>query len=337
MTQYVATTPSLFPLPDPAKSELADLKGHQKGDLITGNESDAIASVYDDARSTVLDDQLDAGLDRVAEGGLRWDDMLAHPLTVHDNVETGGIVRYYDNNNFYRDPQVTGELTPSDDIAADLAAVADHVGDDAPDLQATLPGPYSLADLATDEFYGDDREFLSAVADFLAGEVESLPDHGTLFLLDPSLVTAPPDDDVAPAVPDAIDTVADATDADVVLYTYFGALAEKTYAHLLDSDVDAVGLDLVAADREQTVYNAVEYGITDDVALGVADGQNTLVESPETLRERAEWFADQVPATDFGRVYLATNTEPFYLPVNKHRAKLDAVGTAADLETEVRA
>ena len=337
MTEFVGTTPSLFPLPDPAKSELADLKGHQKGDLISGGESEAITAVYDDARATVVDEQLDAGLDRAVGGSLRWDDMLAHPLTIHDNVETGGIVRYYDNNNFYRDPRVTGELTPSGDVPAELDAAADLLGDGDPPLQATLPGPYSLADLATDEHYGDDRAFLSAVAEFLAGEVGSFPDHETLFLLDPSLVTAPPDDDLAGAVPEAIDTVADATDADVVVDTYFGALDEKTYAHLLDADIDAVGLDLVAADREQTVYNAVEYGITDDVALGVADGQNTLVEPPETLRERAAWFREQVPATDFERVYLTTSTEPFYLPVNKHRAKLDAVGAAADLETEVHA
>ena len=337
MTEFVATTPGLFPVPDPTKSELADLKGHQKGDLISGDESDAVATVYDDARSTVVDEQLDAGLDRVVEGHLRWDDMLAHPLAVDDAVETGGIVRYYDNNNFYRDPRVAGELTPSGDVAEELAAAADLLGDRDPPLQATLPGPYSLANLATDDHYGDSREFLSAVASFLAGEVESSPDHGTLFLLDPSLVTAPPDDGLAAAVPDAIDTVAGATDADVVVYTYFGALDEKTYAHLMDADVDALGLDVVAADREQTVYNAVEYGVTDHVALGVADGQNTLVESPETLRDRAEWFAEQVPATDFERVYLSTNTEPFYLPVNKHRAKLDAVGAAADLETEVRA
>jgi len=337
MTEFVGTTPGLFPLPDPAKSELADLKGHQKGDLISGEESEAIAAVYDDARATVVDEQLDAGLDRVAEGNLRWDDMLAHPLTVDDAVETGGIVRYYDNNNFYRDPRVTGELTPSGDVPSELDAAAGLIDDEDPPLQATLPGPYSLADLATDGFYGDDREFLSAVSSFLAGEVASFPDHETLFLLDPSLVTAPPDDDLAGAVPEAIDTVAGATDAEVVVYTYFGALDEKTYAHLLDADVDAIGLDLVAADREQTVYNAAEYGITEDVALGVADGQNTLVESPETLRDRAAWFDDQVPATDFGRIYLATNTEPFYLPVNKHRAKLDAVGAAADLETEVHA
>ncbi|WP_336025132.1 5-methyltetrahydropteroyltriglutamate--homocysteine methyltransferase [Halobellus salinisoli] len=333
MIELVATTPGLFPLPDWAKSDLADLKGRQKADLISGSESSAVVSTYERARAEAVDEQFDAGLDRVVEGQLRWDDMLAHPLTVHDRVETGGIARYYDNNNFYRNPRVVGELTHSGDVAAELTAAAEVI-DDAP-LQAVLPGPYSLADLATDAHYGDDREFLSAIADFLASEVESFPAHETLFLLEPSLVESPPDDDLADAVPEAISTVADATDSAVVAHTYFGALDEKTYAHLMDAAVDALGLDLVADDREQSVYNAVEYGITDDVALGVADGQNTLVESAETLRERVEWFIDQVPMADFENAYVSTNTELFYLPVNSYREKLAALAAAADLEREV--
>ena len=334
MTELVATTPGLFPLPDWAKSELSELKGRQKVDLISGDESEPVVSAYERARAEVVDDQFDAGLDRIVEGQLRWDDMIAHPLAVHENVENGRISRYYDNNNFYRNPRVVGELTPSGDVASDLSAALELFDDAAP-LQAVLPGPYSLADLATDEHYGDDAEFLSAVAEFLGTEAESFPSHETLFLLEPSLVTNPPDDDLAAAVPEAIDVVAEESDADVVVHTYFGALDEKTYAHLMDADVAAFGLDLVAADREQTVYNAVEYGVTDDVALGVADGQNTLVESAETLRERAEWFIEQVPATDFETVYLSTNTETFYLPVNRHRAKLAALATAAGLDAEV--
>ncbi|MFC6874680.1 5-methyltetrahydropteroyltriglutamate--homocysteine methyltransferase [Halobellus marinus] len=333
MTHYVATTPGLFPLPDWAKSELSDLKGHQKGDLISGEESEEIRETYADARSAVVSDQREAGLDRIVEGGLRWDDMLAHPLAVAEGVETGGIVRYYDNNNFYRDPRVVDGLTASGDVAAELEAAVDLL--DGEPLQAVLPGPYSLADLATDEYYGDDGEFLSAIATFLAEEVGMFPAHETLFLLEPSLVTAPPDDDIAAAVPEAIDTVADATDADVVVYTYFGALDEKTYAHLMDTDVSALGFDIVAGDRDQTVYNASEYGVTDDVALGVADGQNTLVESPGTLRERVEWFADGVPAADFETVYLTTNTEPFYLPVNKYEDKLESLAAAVELDREV--
>ncbi|MFB6175887.1 MAG: 5-methyltetrahydropteroyltriglutamate--homocysteine methyltransferase, partial [Halobaculum sp.] len=80
MTDIHATTPGLFPLPDAAKRDLSDLKGHQKGDLISGDERPEIESAYDTARETVLAEQLDAGLDRIVEGQLRWDDMLAHPL-----------------------------------------------------------------------------------------------------------------------------------------------------------------------------------------------------------------------------------------------------------------
>ncbi|SEO70529.1 5-methyltetrahydropteroyltriglutamate--homocysteine methyltransferase [Halogranum amylolyticum] len=335
MSELVATTPGLFPLPDWAKDRLSDLKGHQKGDLISGDESDDIVATYDEAREEVVADQLDAGLDRVVEGQLRWDDNLAHPLTVHDNVETGGIVRYYDNNNFYRDPQVTGDLTFSGDVASELETATEVVDSEAP-LQAVLPGPYSLADLATDEYYGDETEFLDAVGDFLAGEVEAFPAHETLFLNEPSLVENAPGEDVDELASEVIDRVADATDADVVVNSYWGALDEKVYAHLMDADVDAIGFDFVAGDREQTIYNINEYGTKSDVALGLVDGQNTLVESPETVRERVDWVQEQVAAQEFDTVYVTSNTELFYLPVNKYQEKLAVLAEAASLN-EVKA
>jgi len=328
MTQVVATTPGLYPLPDWAKDELADLKGHQKTDLVSGDEGPEIEGAYDRARQAVVDSQASAGLDRIVEGQLRWDDMLAHPLAVHDAVETRGIVRYYDNNNFYREPVVTGDLsTDGGDVASDLGAAADQV--DA-GLQAVLPGPYSLADLATDEHYGDDRDFLGAVAEFLAEEVRSLPEFETLFLLEPSLVENPPGDGADERASEAVDAVASAADAEVVAHTYWGAIPEKPYAHLMDADVDAIGFDLIN-DHDQNVYNVQEYGTTDDVALGVVDGQNTRIEAPETIRDRIDWFEQQTN-TNFETVYATANTELFYLPVNRFEDKLASLANAAELE-----
>ncbi|WP_114577643.1 5-methyltetrahydropteroyltriglutamate--homocysteine methyltransferase [Saliphagus sp. LR7] len=332
MTDYVSTTPGLFPLPDWAKEDLSDLKGHQKGDLIGGDEDEEIAAAYEEARGEVIDRQREAGIDRIAEGQLRWDDMLAHPLAVHDAVETRGIVRYYDNNNFYREPVVSGDLDFSGDVASELEAASDRVEEG---LQAVLPGPYSLADLATDEHYGDEAEFLAAIADFLAGEAEAFPDHETLFLLEPSLVESPPEDGEDERASEAIDEVASATDSEVVVQPYWGGLEEKVYAHLLDADVDAVGFDFVS-DREDNVYNLQEYGAPGSISLGLADGQNTLVEEPETIRERVEWIDDQLPVSAFETVYLTTNTETFYLPYAKFEAKLEALGEAAEL-AEVKA
>jgi 5-methyltetrahydropteroyltriglutamate--homocysteine methyltransferase len=331
MSERVATTPGLYPQPDRAKEELTDLKGHQRADLIDGSEGEAIEEAYDRARATVVADQGDAGLDRVVEGQLRWDDLLAHPLTVSDAVETGGIVRYYDNNNFYRDPTIVDELRPTGDVARELEKAAALT--ETP-LQAVLPGPYSLADLATDDHYGDDAELLAGVAEFLAGEVERFPAHETLFLLDPSLVTSPPADDTAERLAEAVDTVADATDADVVVHSYWGAHEEKTYAHLMDADVDAFGFDLLY-DREDTLYNVTEYGTKSSVALGLVDGQNTRVEEPETVAERVDWFEERVPSQAFDTVYLTSNTELFYLPVGPYREKLSTLAAAADGEEVV--
>ncbi len=320
MTEVLATTPGLYPLPDWAKDELSDLKGHQKDDLISGDESDEIVQAYGRAREEVVSRQRDAGLDRIVEGQLRWDDMLAHPLCVHDNVETRGIVRYYDNNNFYREPVVRGELTPDGDVASELEAESGVT-------QAVFPGPYSLAELATNEFYDDETVFLDAVAEFLAAEIEAFPTIETLFLLEPSLVTDAPADGEDERVSEAIDTVAAAADADVVVHTYWGSIPEKPYAHLMDADIDAIGFDFVS-DHEGSLYNIQEYGTKDEIALGVVDGQNTLVESPEEIAERIEWVESQIPAQEFERIYATANTELFYLPTNKADAKLDALAAA---------
>jgi 5-methyltetrahydropteroyltriglutamate--homocysteine methyltransferase len=290
-----------------------------------------VQNAYERARAGVIERQQESGLDRIVEGQFRWDDMIAHPLAVADAVETRGIVRYYDNNNFYREPVVTADLEATGDVGNELDAAAEQVDGD---LQAVLPGPYSLADLATDEHYGDDGAFLDAVADFLVDEIDAFPGVETLFLLEPSLVENPPGDGADERASDAIDTVASAIDAEVVAHTYWGALEEKVHAHLLDADVDAVGYDFVA-DHEQNLYNINEYGTKDDIALGLVDGQNTLVEESETIAERIEWVQEQAPATDFETIYATINTETFYLPVNRFEEKLDAL--AAVNRTEVTA
>jgi len=335
MTERVATTPGAYPLPDWAKDDLADLKGHQKHDLVDGDEGEDVTAVYDEAREEVVGLQRDADLDRVVEGQLRWDDMLAHPLAVHDSVETRGIVRYYDNNNFYRDPVVTGELDFDGDVAAELEAASEFVDPDS--LQAVVPGPYSLADLATDEHYGDEADFLAAVGEFLAGEVAAFPEVETLFVLEPSLVETPPADEAAERASAAVDAVTTAApdDTDVIVHTYWGALDEEVHAHLLDAEFDAVGYDFVA-NHEDNLYNINEYGTKDSIAAGFVDGQNTLVEDAGQIAERADWLEQNTPAADFETIYLTTNTELFYLPYSTFREKLAALGDATEI-AEVKA
>ncbi|GGM59509.1 5-methyltetrahydropteroyltriglutamate--homocysteine methyltransferase [Halarchaeum rubridurum] len=320
----LATTIGLFPLPDGRRERLAKLKGHQKSDLIDGDEAAATRDVYAATRRQYVEQQREAGLDLLVEGQARWDDLLAHPLCVHDNVRTEGIVRYYDNNNnFYREPVVTGELTASGDVPGELATAAKRCDD----LQAVVPGPYSLAGLARDEHYGSFAAFLDAVADFLAGEVAAFPDAvGTLTLLEPGFVADPPGADERERIGDAIDAVAAATDAEVLVHAYWGAPDDDLYRRLLDTGVDGLGYDLVTA-PDDAVALAAEYGAPSRALLGVVDGQNTLVEAPETIDGRADRFAARA-AGDVDAAYLAPNTGLFHLPVGAFEAKLDALAAA---------
>lgn len=297
----IATTAGLFPSPDAA-----------------------------DPRCAVVDAQRAAGMDRIVEGQVGWTDGLAHPLSVHENVTGGEEAEYFGTGATYRRPVVTGELTFDGGMAADLAAVDAA----AENLQAVVPGPYTLASLAADEHYGDFEELLAGVVSFLVGEVEAFPPHRTLLLLEPSLVATPPEDGEDARASDAVDAVADATDAAVVAHTARGAMTEKVHAHLLDADVDAVGYDFVAA-PEANLSLVNEFGTKDDIALGFVAGEDPTVEPPETIRRRVEWLVEHTPPViEFDRAYVTTNTELRSLPWETARRKLDALGAAVAGEPE---
>ncbi len=324
MTEYRATTLGLFPLPDWGKDELSSLKGHQKHDLIGSSESDELTDVYDSLRTEVIETQHNSDLSFCVEGQLRWDDMLAHPLTIHENVETRGLLRYYDNNNFYREPVVTGPLTPSGDLASDLEKAAE----DTDALQTVVPGPYSLADLATDELHNDREKFITEITEYLVAELNRCPPVDTAVILEPSLVTSPPESSELGIISGLIENVASSIDADVILQSYWGVPGGNLYEELLSTSITGFGFDWVTAPDEAKAL-LTEYGVPETVAIGVVDGQNTLVETPEKIHEELKWFDETSGISRPETIIVTPNTELFYLPVSKFEAKLESLGAAA--------
>ncbi|MDL0121804.1 MULTISPECIES: 5-methyltetrahydropteroyltriglutamate--homocysteine methyltransferase [Halobacterium] len=307
----IATTPGLLPSP------VAPDDG--------GGGPTPVVAADSAVRDAHLAAQRDADLDRVVEGQAGWWDGIVHPLVAHDNVARGPLAHSTAvARGVYRRPVVAGPLTFDGGLGADLAAVADRTAS----LQAVVPGPYTLSTLATDDHYGDPVAFQAAIAAFLADELAALPDAvATVFVLEPSLIAAPPGDGADERASDAIDTVAAAvTDADVVVHTYGGALDEKVHAHLLDAAIDAVGYDLIA-NHEDAAYLVGEYGTADSIALGVANARTPAVDAPATLRERVDWFDDRTP-NDFATVYTTTDSVLATLPQSRLVAQLRALGAA---------
>lgn len=323
----LATTPGLFPLPDWAKTDLIQLKGKQKEDLIHGDEGPEIQEVYDRARKEVIDLQAECNLDRIVEGQLRWDDMLCHPLSVHKRVQMDGLQRYYDNNNFYREAVVKDTLQPTGDIASELGAATEYTSPDA--LQAVLPGPYSLSELATNDTGTTQTTFLQDLAQFLAGEIERFPSPPTLFLLEPSLATAPPDE-LENAIA-GLQTVANAAVEqgieDVIVHTYWDVPSSPVYQALMDVDGIGIGIDCVH-NADTALQRIRDDGAPKTLALGIVDGQNTRLESLDEIESLLASVKDATANRE--RTYVTTNTELFYLPVDRAVDKLAILGRAAD-------
>lgn len=269
-----------------------------------------------------------AGLDRVTPGQLGWENLLAHPLSVHESVEAGPATDYFDSGRTYRRPVVTDDLGFDGTLAAELeraAALTDG-------LQAVVPGPYTLATLADDRAVDDPEEFLAAMADFLAGEIRAFPEIETCFVHEPALVAAPPADGEDARASDAVDDVVRAADCETVVHLPGGALTEKVHAHLLDARMDAVGYDF-ARESGANLNLINEFGTTTDVALALVDGRDPAAESPALIHQRVEWFLDNTPpVTDFGTVYVTTNAEMRSLPWTAVGRKFDAIGEAVRMD-----
>tara|TARA_B100000700_G_scaffold154687_1_gene171782 strand:- start:66651 stop:67652 length:1002 start_codon:yes stop_codon:yes gene_type:complete len=324
MVEIMSSSLGLYPLPDWTKDELSKLKGHQRDGLISGNESSLINAVYDSAREFIIGEQQTAGIDLIVEGQLRWDDMLVHPLIVHESVEARGLVRYYDNNNFYREPVVVGELTSNGDVARELEKTSELVSTPS----AIFPGPYSLSKLATDEYYGSETKFLEAMGGFVREEIQGFPEMSYLTLLEPSLAVDPPHGDEKELIADLLKKIKSVVKKELIIQTYWGAFDEETYATLLELGV-GIGFDFVTA-AESNLKLLSEQGAPKMASVGAINGQNTNVESPEEVQNLIKGMLEKNP--DIQRVVVNPNTGLFYLPENRFTEKLTVLGSIAGME-----
>ncbi len=322
MTDVVSTTAGYFPRPDYLIETLKEVQGYQKQDM--GPEAEEkVEDVFREGREDVIEIQESAGIDLVTEGQLSWDDIIAFPTTRIDGVEMGGIVRFYDNNRFYREPKVVDNLSHSGEITVGQYEEAAEIASN--DVKPVVAGAYSLARLSKNEYYDSDDEYRGAFADVVNEELKALEDAGaeTIQLDEPSLTGV---NDEGVDVDEGIETIERSLkgiDADVVVTTYFGEITEA-YPRLLDI-ADGVGIDLVAG--EENINAVEEYGADGALAVGCMNARNTrlepvdeLVGTVDTVLEHAE------PET----TYVSPSCGLDFLPWTVMREKVQRLGEAAE-------
>jgi 5-methyltetrahydropteroyltriglutamate--homocysteine methyltransferase len=285
---------------------------------------DAVRAAQDVLAREVIEDQIAAGIEMVTDGQVRWDDGQTRFADGLEGFSVGGLIRYFDNNTYYRQPVVKGPVSRRGPIVVEEFVFAQSVS--AVPVKAVLTGPYTLAALSRDEHYGAIGTLVRDLAAALNEEARDLVEAGATVVQfdEPSLARVPghPPGDLG-IFGEASAVLLDGVDATTVLQTYFGDIAE----HGLDFfslPFDAFGVDLVAGPAN---FEAIHEFPSDKVlSAGIVDARNTKQEQVDSL---VETIRDLSEAADLDRLWITPSAGLEFLPRESAEEKCRLLADAA--------
>lgn len=282
------------------------------------------AAIADDERR-IIALQREAGLDYITDGQLRWQDLLRPLSDGIPGMRAGGIVRWFDNNAFFRHPVITGPLRPTGSAVLSVMHLPALAGTA---WKAILPSPFTLAALAENASGRTPAQVLDDAAAVLRAEAHALAAAGCAYIQfsDPALVTRAAREDVARAR-DALAKVTDGLQVRTGLHTFFGD-AGPLLDELVRFPVDEIGVDLYASSLDGVSARAE--GKT--LLVGALDGRNSLVEEVGELVDQVVRLRDRLKPAD---VALVPSCDMEFLPWECAEKKVRRLGEAAAALREV--
>jgi 5-methyltetrahydropteroyltriglutamate--homocysteine methyltransferase len=284
---------------------------------------DDVRAAQDELIRELVAEQAAAGVELVTDGQVRWYDGQTRFAQDLDGFRIGGLIRYFDNNTYYRQPEVIGEVSRTKPIVVDeyrFAAEASPVP-----VKPVITGPYTLAVLSQDEHYRDQRALVRDLAAALNAEAKDLAAAGATVIAfdEPALARVPGMPEPEPAIlQEAAASLTNGVEATTILQTYFG---EVTLGEaLFDLPFDGFGLDLVSGPGNQPLAKALPDGAI--LQAGVVNARNTRVEEVDAIVSTLRVLAENVSVE---RLWIAPSAGLEYLPREAAERKLVRLAEAA--------
>jgi 5-methyltetrahydropteroyltriglutamate--homocysteine methyltransferase len=172
------TTTSVGSFPRP--TWLAHTKRNQ---LSYRLEGEALKEAMDDAMALVIREQETLGLDILTDGEMRRTTFVFHIAGQWDGIDTERpvIKKIYRNREANRlVPRITGKIIRRGPAAVDdLRAAKSHTRRP---IKIAVPGPMTVVDSSSNEFYDDEEELALDAAIAINGELRDLQDAGAAVL-----------------------------------------------------------------------------------------------------------------------------------------------------------
>ena len=263
----------------------------------------------------VIAEQERAGVDIVTDGQVRWDDLLTPFARAMAGFEIGGLIRFFDNNVYYRRPVCVADVEWRGPASVEEFSFARAVA--SRPVKAVIPGPLTFALLSLDEHYGDHERFVLAVARVLAQEAFELEAAGASFIQidEPALLNAPEE---LPLAKRALQIVTgEVKEAEITLATYFGSV-KRLGLELFDLPVQWWALDLISGSDDYELIEAAPSQVC--IQAGIVDARNTKLEAADDLAPDIERLRRHLAEA---RLRTSPSAGLEFLPREKARSKLE--------------
>jgi len=291
-------TASFGSYPRPAALREYQIKTYGRQKKVDCVPTDEDARVLTEAMREVVGDQ--TGLDIITDGQITWDDFLASVAAGFSGVKMKGLIRFYDNNTYYRRPTIVGEVESKRPALKENLELLKELNPGAK-TKAVVPGPYSLFKLSENKFYKDDSECIAALSKALESEIKAL-DADYIQIDEPSL-SYHLDKDLFGTINNELKHLVKAARGKTIITTYFGELL-ACVEELRQVKADYIGVDCVSFENNYEVL--IQSGIK-NVQLGLLDARNTKLEDMVRLKDRIEML-------DSDKIILSTNCGLEFLP-----------------------
>jgi 5-methyltetrahydropteroyltriglutamate--homocysteine methyltransferase len=275
-----------------------------------------LEKAYQDTTKRVIGEQEEAGVDLITDGQIRWDDLVTPFAKNILGMEIGGLLRFFDNNTYYRRPIVKSKVSFGEHSVTEQYRFAQ--ANSRKQVKAVIPGAFTLADLSLDEFYHDEERLVLDLADILHHEAERLGEEGAecIQIDEPSLCFHP---DKLKLVQESLRVITRGIEAKFALYLYFGSI-EKLMPGLFDLPVDVIGVDVVS--KKENLELLLDADGKKEIGLGCLDARNTMMEKQPALIALFEKVTKKIAAD---KIYINPSCGLEFLPHAEAQKKLKSM------------
>ena len=285
-----------------------------------------LEEAQNDATALALFDQQRAGVDIVTDGEMRRESYSNRFATALEGVDLDDPGEALDRTGaMVPVPRVVGPIRRRRAVEAPLVGFVRSLTDKP--VKITLPGPFTLAQQAQNDYYRDRSELALAYAAAVNEEVLDLFAAGAdMVQLDEPYVQARPDEARAYALA-AIDRALAGAPGPTVLHVCFGYgvhVADKPHGYAFCGELDACAADEISLECAQPKLDPELLAVLPSkrIHVGVLDLRDRSVESTDVVAERIRAALRHVPVE---RLVVAPDCGMKYLPRKVAFGKLCAM------------